>query len=210
MPNIPATMMAAVKKDNGNILVLGRMVWASLFTPTRPSKTETNPKKFQYGLTLLIPAGFDVSAFQAEVTDIFNNNVSEAKRATTKWKNPLKKTADEASLAQYADEYPYVLRPNSKAWQKDGKPRPKPEVVDSKGHAVPAEREAEETYDGRWVRVSLNPYWYPSGDGPAGVSPGLINAQLLWNDDPIVGGKAKASSDFEPVEGLDDEVEEYA
>lgn len=196
--------MKAVKSEkSGNIIVLGRMMYASFYTPVRPSKSETNEKKFQYGTTLLIPAGFDLTALRDEVKGIFEGNVPEAKRATTKWKDPLKSTADEAALAQYADEYPWLIRPNSKAWQKDGKPRPAPEVVDAAKNVVPADREAEETYNGRWCRLSLNPYWYPAGDGPAGVSPGLVNVQLLWHDDPLAGGKVKAASDFEEVDAGD-------
>ena len=210
MPNIPDSYKKAIKKDNGNIVVLGRMMYASLFTAAKPSKSETDPKRFQYANTILVPAGSDISALEAVIDQLFKDNVPEAKRATTKWKRPILKTADQGTLAAYADDYPTTLRANSKAWQKDGKARPKPEVVDAKGQPVPAEQEAEATYNGRWCRMSLNPYWYPANDGQPGVSLGLINVQLVWHDDPLAGGKAKASSDFEPVEGLDDEVEEYA
>lgn len=191
-----------VSEKSGNMLAVGRMMYASLYTASRPSKTETDEKKFQYGLTVLLPADTDISALEKAVQEQFTENVVAAKRASTKWKNPIKKTADEGSLAQYADEYPYMLRLNSKKFDRNGKERARPEVVDAKGAAVAADREAEETYNGRWCRVSFRPFWFANEQ--SGVSLGLSNVQLLWQDDPLAGGKAKASSDFEPVEGLDD------
>lgn len=204
LQNLPAHLKAVKKSDkSGNLIVPGRGMYVSLFTAVRPSRNETDPKRFQYGATILIPAGCDVSELEADVQRVFKDNVPEAKRATTKWRNPLKKTADEASLALYADDYPYLIRPNAKQYQKDGKLRPKPDVVDHRGVPVPEDREPEETYNGRWMRVSVQPYWYPAGDGMAGVSLGLVNAQLVDHDEPLAGGKAKASSDFEAVDGVD-------
>lgn len=214
MPVIPDNLKKAVKSQaTGNIILpAARMVYASLFTATKPSRSETDPKRFQWALTALIPAGFDLSALDAEIQQLFKDNVPEAKRAGTKWKNPILKTADQGTLAMYAEDYPIVLRTNSKAFQKDGKARPAPEVIDASGKPVGVEREADETYNGRWCRISIRPFWYPANDGQPGVSLGLQNVQLLWNDDPLVGGKAKASSDFEPVDGLEDmgAVEEFA
>lgn len=206
MPTIPDSMKKAVKSEKtGNIILpAARMVYASLFTATKPSRSETDPKRFQWALTALIPAGFDLSALEAEIQQLFKDNVPEAKRATTKWKNPILKTADQGTLALYADDFPITLRTNSKAFQKDGKARAAPEVIDAKGNPVGSDKEADETYNGRWARVSIRPFWYPANDGLAGVSLGLQNVQLLWHDDPLAGGKAKASSDFEPVDGLDD------
>lgn len=209
---IPDNLKKAYKSEkSGNIILpAARMMYASLYTATRPSKSETNPKRFQYSISLLLPAGADLSVLESECQGLFTGNVVEAKRASTKWRKPILKTAEDGSLALYADEYPTLLRMNAKQFQKDGKERPKPDVVAATGHPVPQDREAEETYNGRWCRVSINPYWYPANDGIAGVSLGLVNVQLLWNDDPLAGGKAKASSDFEPVEGLDEMAEDFA
>ena len=201
---IPASMKAAtLSEKSGNVLVLGRMVYASLYTATRPSKSETDPKRFHYATTLLVPDGFDLTALEDEVQRLFEENVPEKKRATTKWRNPIMKTSEAQSLASLADEYPTMLRANSKAFQKDGKPRSAPGVVDHKGQPVPADAEADETYNGRWGRVSYNPYWYAGNDGLPGVSLGLVNVQLLWHDDPMAGGKVQASAEFEAVEGID-------
>jgi hypothetical protein len=208
MPNIPESMLKVVKSEkSGNFIILGRLMYASLYTPSKPSKSETDEKKFTYQATLLVPPGTDFSALDAEVDRLFKDNVVEAKRATTKWKRPpVNKTADQGALALYAEDYPTTVRANSRAFDRSGKPRAAPSVVDAKGMPVPADREADETYNGRWARISVNPYWYDNDD--KGVSLGLVNVQLLWNDDPLAGGKAKASSDFEPVEGALDDMGE--
>jgi len=210
MPNIPDHLKVAKKSANsGNIIVLGRLMYASFYTSVRPSKSETNPKKFQYGTTLLIPAGSDLKVLNDEINAIFEGNVVEAKRKTTKWKNPILDSADTGSTAAYAEDYPFLIRPNAKQFQRNGQERARPDVVDSQGVPVPADREPQETYNGRWARLSLQPYWYPGEDGKPGVALGLVNVQLLYHDDPLAGGKAKASSDFEAVEGLED-VGEFA
>jgi hypothetical protein len=200
MPNIPANMMKAVKSEKtGNIILLGRMMYANLYNPAKPSKNESDPKKFTYQNSILIPAGFDLSALEAEVTSVFHANVVEAKRATTKWKRPpIYKTSEQGSVAGFADEYPTFVKASSRAFDRNGKPRMAPDVVNAQGQAVPAGDEAKETYNGRWCRMSVNPFWYDNDD--KGVTLGLINVQLLWHDDPLAGGKVKASSEFEAVD----------
>src|SRR5690606_19498266 len=92
---IPAKMKAAALSEaSGNVLVVGRMVYTSLYTPTRPSKSETDPKRFHYANTLLVPDGFDLSALEDEVQRLFEENVPEAKRSKTKWRNPIMKTSE--------------------------------------------------------------------------------------------------------------------
>jgi len=205
MPVIPESLKKAFKSEkSGNfILPAGRGMYMSLFQATRPSKSETNPKKFHYTAKLLLSADVDLSALEAEIKRLFHDNVPEAKRATTKWRNPIGSTADNSSLAAYAEDYPILLGLNSKQYQKDGKERPKPDIVDNQGKPVDEANDPTECYNGRWIRPSSNPYWYPASDGIAGVSLGLVNVQLLYHDDPLAGGKARASSDFEAVESDD-------
>lgn len=211
MPNIREDLKKVVKSEkSGNFLLLGRLMYASFYTSVPPSKSERDPKKFQYGATVLIPDFVDISLLEAELQDLFLGNVPEKQRPLTKWKHPILKTADQGALAAYADEYPHIIRPNSKQFErKSGKERVRPDVVNGMGEMVPQADEPKETYNGRWARVSLQPYWYPPNDGLPGVALGLANVQLLYHDDPLAGGKAKASSDFEAVEGLED-VEEFA
>lgn len=209
MPNIPDSMMKAIVSDkSGNIILLGRMMFADLFTPSFPSKRERDPKKKRWGLNLLTPDGYDVSVLEKAIDEIVADNLTEKKReklgdGSLPFNIPIIKTGKVQSLASYADEYPLVVRPGAKEYTNDGKLRPKPEVVDAKGQPVDESRDPEECYNGRWCRVSANPFWYPAYDGKPGVSLGLVNVQLLWHDDPLAGGKAKASSDFEAVDGVD-------
>ena len=103
--------------------------------------------KFRRALLLLhphAPMQVECLAFVLRLGDVFeitdqkgiavrHGNVPEAKRKATAWRNPIMKTAEDGSLAQYADEYPTLLRMNAKQFQKDGKERAKPEVIDARG-----------------------------------------------------------------------------
>lgn len=195
-----AKFLKAVKSERSGNIVLpaGRLMYASLFTATKPSKTETDPKKFQYSTTVLLPADVDLSVLEAEVKSLFEENVPANKRAGFKWKNPILKTAEEGTLAAYADDFPHCLRMNSKQFDRSGKERPRPSTVYPDGKDVPEGEEVKEVYNGRWARVSINPFWYSNEQ--SGVSLGLQNVQLMWNDDPLAGGKVAASADFEAID----------
>lgn len=194
-----------ISPKSGNVIVYGRIMYASFFTAVRPSKSETDVKRFQYGATILLPEFADLTALKGAVAGAFEAGVPAAKRMATKWRNPLKVTADEGSMAVYANDYPNMIRCNAKAFFKDGRTRPAPQVVDATGTAVSASVEAENCYNGRWARISLNPFFYPAGDGPCGVSLALVNVQLLRHDDPLAGGAVSAANEFSPVlDALDD------
>lgn len=202
MPNIPETLKKVTKSPAGNLLVLGRLMYASFYTSVPPSRNEKDPKRFQYGASLLIPGVVDIQALRDEIQSVFEANVPAAQRAALKWKNPILDTAEDGGkLAIYAEDFPYLIRPNTKQFErKSGKERPKPGVVDSRGEPVTADREPDELYNGRWGRLSTQAYWYPPNDGKPGVALGLVNAQLLWHDDPLAGGKVAASADFDAID----------
>jgi hypothetical protein len=196
---------AFISESSGNVITcMGRMMYAAIVTPGFPSKTERRPEKKQWQIQLLIPDGADIKALQDRVAAVADDNLTKAQKANkAAWKNPIKNTAQQATFASFADDYPIVISANAKCFQKDGKPRPAPDVVLSSGKAMPAADEAEECYNGRWCRISLQPYWYDNEN--IGVSLGLSNVQLLSHDDPLAGGKVSADRDFEPVgDGLDD------
>lgn len=201
---IPAKYRAISVAKSGNLLATGRLMYANFFTAAPPSRNEKDPKKVQYGCTLLIPAGFDVSVLEAHMNDVYEKNVPTAKRTGHKWKNPLKKTAGEGTLASYAEDYPYMVRTNTKKFDKVGKERPAPTVVMPKNGAnteVSVADEPREVYNGRWAQLAFNPYWYTTDSD--GISLGLSNVMLLWNDDPLAGGKVAANADFEAADDLD-------
>lgn len=214
MRTIPDSLKKVTKAPSGNFIITGRMMYAAFFTSVPPSRNEKDPKRFQYGLSLLIPGVIDLSLLREEIQSIFEANVPTAQRATTKWKNPLLDTAEDGGkLAVYAEDYPVLIRPNSKQFErKSGKERPRPELIDAQRKAVDQADEPNETYNGRWCRVSAQPYWYPANDGKPGVALGLSNGQLLWHDDPLAGGKVAATSDFDAVDDaeLADLDEEFA
>lgn len=214
MREIPEKMRVAVKSPAGNWLVLGRLMYASFYKTIPPSKNERDPKRFQWGTSLLIPASFDLAPLREAIDGIFADNVLPKVQSTTKWKNPILSTAaDGGKLAGLAEDYPWLIRPNAKEFErKSGKRRQAPGVVDSRGVAISEDREPDETYNGRWARLSIQPYWYPANDGMPGVALGLENVQMAWHDDPLAGGKAATSSDFEAIDegDLADMAEDYA
>lgn len=185
-----------------------------LFTAGPPSKGETDQKKWQYGVSLLVPAEFDLGPLKKRIEELFEENVPVAKRATTKWRSPIIDTASDPRMAGLAELYPYMLRPNSKLYDKNGGTRARPGVVDIRGKAVDEEPELLQAA-GVWLRASVQPYWYPANQGSAGVSLGLQNVQILWSGDKdtkIEGARVSAENDFAPID-IDDEVEvqeEYA
>lgn len=210
MPNIPESMKKAhISEKSGNIILPAmRMMYASLFTPTLP-QDETDEKRRQWTITGLIPAGTDLSVIEALIEKKVDEHKPANETLRKKIKTPILETAAINSMASLAEEFPYCVRLNAKEFTKDGKRRMKPDVVDSSGNAIDEGREPEETYNGRWFRGSANAFGWTNQKGGKGVSLGLVNVQLLWHDEALAGGKAKASSDFEPVEGLED-MSEFA
>lgn len=199
-----ALMKAFKSPKSGNIITCEmRMMYANLITPGFPSKKERDPKKKQWGATGLVPAKANIDVLREAIDEVIDANLTAAQKAKAKIVMPIKETAADASLALYADDFPYFLRMNTKCFDRQGKPRPAPEIVHGgTGKPILETDEADELYNGRWFRASLNPYWYDNEN--IGVSLGLVNVQVLRHDEPLAGGKVKADREFEPVSGLDD------
>lgn len=206
MPNIPDSMKKAfLSEKSGNFFTPAvRIKWANLFKPVPPSEDEKDEAKFVWNVTALVPAGFDLKALEDEVDRIVREKIKPANETLRrKLKLPILETAGIQSLAAIADEYPYCLRLSAKAFDKNGKRRQAPGVVDASGKEVPESDDADQCYDGRWARISVNPFSWEHPTGGKGVSLGLVNVQLLWNDDPLAGGKVKATSEFEAIDAGD-------
>ncbi len=177
----------AQKLDSGNIRTpRGKISFPALITPrANPSKPNDPPK---YQVTLLIPPTANIEVMQTEA----------AAAARAKWGDTLPPNLRSPFLKAeelvgekgrtYGDEFNgwTVIR----LWSKM-----KPDLVDGSGQRVDEEREI---YAGRWARISVRPYAY-SKDGNRGVSFGLQNVQLLENDTPIAGARARAEDEFETV-----------
>lgn len=208
---------ASIIEASGNLkLPAMRMMYAALHVPVFPSKRERDPKKKRWGITGLIPHVADISIMEKTLNEIVAEQLTEAKRkpladGSLPYNWPILKTAKIQSLAAYAEEYPFCVRLGSREYSNDGQMRPAPEVISAKNVSVTEDMAPKEIYNGRWFTASCNPFWYPPHDGKPGISLGLGNVQLLYNDDPLAGGKAKATAEFAAVDlDEDEEVEEAA
>jgi hypothetical protein len=187
------SLNTARRLESGNLMTpKGRMLYPALFKPQLP-RGETDEKKAKYQVTLLLPKGSDIAALKAAENEAIEEKVTPKMRATTKIKSPFLKTADQPRFAEYADDYPVMLRFNATL---------RPDVVTPKGdRAVTEDEAADEVYSGRWARVTCRAFFYDHPTGGKGVSLGLQNVQLLDHADPMAGGRVRGTAEFEAVEG---------
>jgi hypothetical protein len=210
---LPDSLKSARLLSSGNIMLPAmRMMYPALFQPTAPTRRETDPKKVQWAITGLIPGVCDLSALEKAIQELVDENMTAAKQkrlpdGTLPYRLPIIDTASQARLAEMADDYPKLIRSNAKKFTANGQERPAPDVIDVKGKDVPEEDAPDAVYNGRWFRMTVRPYWYDGREGKPGISCGLVNVQLLYNDDALAGGKPKASSEFEALPEIDDEDE---
>lgn len=189
-------MLTAVKLESGNYRTpKGRILYPNLFKASLP-KGETDQAKAKFGLSLLIPKGADMKAITEAVNEVLADNVTQKMRATTKVKMPFLKTEDQPRFAEFADDFPTMIRCGANY---------RPDVIGPTNRAIKEEDEADEVYGGRWARISVRPYFWKHPTGGNGISLGLQNVQLLDHDDQIAGGRVRAESEFESVgDELDD------
>ncbi len=173
-------------KTGNIILPRARLYYPALFTPQLP-QGETDQSKAKYQLSLLVPKKADMKLVINRVEEVIGENLTPEKRKNTKVKKPFLKTEEQPRIAEYAEDFPVLLRMNSKQ---------RPGVVDAQGNPVVDE---SEVYSGRWARVSVRVYWYDHPTGGKGVSLGLQNVQILENDEVLAGGRVRAEDEFEPV-----------
>lgn len=166
--------------------------YMDLFTPTQVK----GQGKSKFRITLFIPKAADVSLLESMIDECASDALGK-KKATTKWRNPLLKVADEAAYGELADEYKYFIRPNSDN---------RPQVIKANKAVVDSGEAPDELYNGRWSRASVSVYWYPADKSPVpGVGLGLSNVQLLEHGDvlPIGGSRPKAETEFDEVDDKD-------
>lgn len=176
--------------ESGNIILpRGRMAYPSLFRPSL-SKGETDESKAKYQITLLLPGDVNLDPVKARVKELIDDNLTPAMQEKHKVARPFKKTAEAKTLAEYADEFPILLRMNASQQNK-------PQVISAAAQNIDDETEV---YAGRWCFVSCRPFFYDHPTGGKGISLGLQNVQLLEHDDVIAGGRARAEDEFVPVD----------
>lgn len=188
---------AYLVEKTGNIMTpKGRILYPNLFTPTQVK----GQGKSKYRISLLLPKKAGIDLLVDTIDEIAKDKLG-SKFKTAKWRNPLIRTEDEPRFAELADDFPFMIRPNSDN---------RPQVVGPSLRVITEDQEADEVYGGRWGRVSINPYWYSADKSPVpGVGLGLSNVQLLDHDDPLGGGRVSADAEFEAVgedapEGMED------
>lgn len=95
-----------------------------------------------------------------------------------------------------------IERPDDEAYKNsyffNANSRQAPQVVDGKVQAI---LDQSEVYSGCYGRISVTFYGYNS-NGNRGIAAGLGNIQKLKDGEPL-GGRSKASDDFETVEDDD-------
>lgn len=185
-------LMKCRETESGNIHTpKGRMVFPALFKPQLP-KGETDESKAKYQITLLFPEDADLTLLEEAIDEKMADEFKAADIKRGKIKTPFLDTADQERYAEYADDYPVMIRLNANF---------KPDVVTPNGKGtVDEDDEADEVYGGRWARVSVRPFAWSHPTGGKGVSLGLQNVQLLDHDEPIAGGRVKGVNEFAPVE----------
>lgn len=196
---------AFIHPKTGNIVLpKGKILWSSLFTP-RKTRNSTGDPKHEYNH--LIPKGADIKVLQEEALRVGKEKFGKAfSDAKGKWpsgiKSPFKRTESNDKLVAgledanlKVEDFPFFVAARSKD---------KPGVVGPNGKSEGVD--ADQVYPGRWARATVQAFAYDS-NGNKGVSFGLINVQLLDNDDELVigGGRVNPESEFEPAEGAGDD-----
>ena len=124
-------MMNAFKTAAGSIVLpKGRMMYPNFFTPGPLGKGETDPKRFGWQITHLMPAGVDLSVLDAAILEIFEENLIKKQRdgSPLSIKNGrllgtkdikvdpvFVGTADQAKLANLADDLPFLRKAKARA-----------------------------------------------------------------------------------------------
>ena len=174
-----------------------RLVYPALLEPKINKKYPNNPPKFS--ATALVPKGADIAVITAAVTkiaqDLYGAKWKEADPAV---KMPIKKTENYEKLAEYAEEYPYMLRVSANAEYP-------PALFGPDKKSIDASSGAKEVYGGRWAIMALN-VWGPTPENKnvnRFVSFGVQRVQLLDHDDQIATGRINTADGFDAIEGID-------
>lgn len=170
----------------------GRLAFVTLAEPK--TKKDAKPgAKPKYSVAILIPKGADLSALKKLRDDKAKEKWGD--KIPPKMRNPIKKAIecvdkDGNPYTGFDDpRFEYCIWPTAVN---------KPGVVNGAGVAV---TDSAEMYSGRWGLLNVHAFTYDT-DGNRGVSFGLDNVQLLDHDESL-GGRAKASDEFEAVAGVD-------
>ena len=162
------------------------MAYPTLLEPKRiKDKPDSKPK---FSVTLLIPKSADVSLLKSGLVDALVEKFGKDWQKKKGLNFPLLKTVDQERLAEYAEEYPLILRCSAN----EGFP---PFIYGA--DAQPFKGGMSEIYAGRWATAAGKFFAYDNIS--KGVNFGLNRIQLLEHDEPIAGGRVATSEGFETV-----------
>lgn len=193
-----------IHPKTGNIVTCkGRTLWHALFSPRKGK----GGKEGKHEFNLLIPKDSNLKVLREAAVDAGKDKFAkDFREAEGKWPKkiatPFKPTEGNDKLVAALEDaglkvadFPMYFAARSKD---------KPGVVGPNGKSDGVD--AEQVYSGRWARMTVQAYGYDF-EGNRGVSLGLINVQLLDQDDELVvgGGRVSAESEFEAVEGAGDD-----
>jgi hypothetical protein len=180
-------LTAWLNEDTGDIhSPKGRIVWANFLVAKANRKIPDSKPKFN--CVLLIPKAANIDVIKSEIER------AALEKHGKKWKEmklrlPLGKTVDEPKLAEFAEEFPWVLKPSA------NEEYPPfvfgPDAKQFKG--APSE-----IYNGRWAVLTGLAWGYDKGSN--GVGWNLNRVQLLDHDEVIAGGRDATNSGFETAD----------
>lgn len=183
-------LTAWLNEDTGEIMSPKlRFVWPNFLVAKANKKVPDSKPKFN--CVGLIPAAANIDAIKAEIARAAEEKHGK-KWKTIKLRMPLSKTEDEPKLAEFAADFPYVLKPSANedfppfVFGPDGKP--------FKG--APSD-----IYGGRWGIIAGGAWGYDTGS--SGVGWNLNRVQLLDHDEPIGGGRVETASGFDAADIAD-------
>lgn len=180
---------AWLNTDSGDIhSPKGRLVYPNLLVAKPNRKIPGSAPK--YNCTLLIPAGCDVSAIQADIVAVAKSTHGSDWQKK-KLRLPLVKTIEEPRFAEYAEKYPLMLKSSA-----NDEERFKPTVRGPNAKLFAGD--SSEIYGGRWGVICGRAWGYTTGS--LGVGWNLNSVQLADHDEPIGTNRVITEAGFEPIE----------
>jgi hypothetical protein len=178
----------AIKKSK---LLIGpfRISFPWLHAPQPPMEGDGDGS---YGLTALLPPGYDISPIEAALVEAAKEKWGPDQGKWPRLKFPpndrIKPCEEKAHLGGYNPGWKFLPMTSKGA----------PGVVDAMKNLLAHADIKKEAYPGRWARASANPFAWDTGKGVRGVSLGLSNVQLLQHDEPFTS-KPRAEDEFDEV-----------
>ena len=156
---------------------------ASFANVFRPGKAMEEGKAPKYSLTMLFEKGADLSKLKAAAAQAAKDKWGD--KPPKQMRSPFRDQG-EKEFAGYVEGAVFINATSDK----------KPGLVDAKVQDIIDE---SDFYSGCYARATVRAFAY-SKAGNNGVAFGLQNVQKLADGEPLGGGGAKASDEFEAVE----------